>query len=37
MYLKKRFEEQRFVSPDYVIPDGTEDSNLIELYKNRYE
>lgn len=34
---KKRFEVERFVSPDYVLPDGTEDLNLKKLYKNRYE
>jgi len=25
---KKRFEEEGYVSPDYVLPDGTEDKKL---------
>jgi len=25
---KKRFEEEGYVSPDYVLPDGTEDQEL---------
>ncbi len=25
---KKRFEEEGYVSPDYVLPDGTVDENL---------
>ncbi len=25
---KKRFEEEGYISPDYVLPDGSEDSKL---------
>ena len=25
---KKRFEEEGYVSPDYVLPDGTQDQKL---------
>jgi len=25
---KKRFKEEGYVSPDYVLPDGSEDSKL---------
>lgn len=25
---KRRFEEEGYVSPDYVLPDGTEDARL---------
>lgn len=28
---KKRFEEEGYVSPDYVLPDGTVDKNLKDL------
>ena len=30
---KKRFEEEGYVSPDYVLPDGTIDIKLKELMK----
>jgi hypothetical protein len=30
---KKRFEEEGYVSPDYVLPDGTIDKKLKELMK----
>ena len=28
---KKKFEEEGYVSPDYVLPDGTVDENLKDL------
>ena len=30
---KKRFEEEGYVSPDYILPNGSEDSNLKKYYK----
>jgi hypothetical protein len=30
---KKRFEEESYVSPDYILPDGTADENLKEKLK----
>jgi hypothetical protein len=30
---KKRFEEEGYVSPDYVLPDGTIDIKLKEMMK----
>lgn len=32
---KKRFEEEGYVSPDYVLPNGSEHPKLVELYKNK--
>ena len=32
---KKRFEEEGYVSPDYVLPDGTVDENLTEWMAER--
>lgn len=32
---KKRFEEEGYISPDYVLPDGKEDSKLREYYSNK--
>ena len=29
---KERFEKERYVSPDYVLPDGTEDLKLKNSY-----
>ncbi|MGV9173532.1 MAG: uracil-DNA glycosylase [Promethearchaeia archaeon] len=34
---KKRFEEEGYVSPDYVLPDGSESPKLKKLYESRYE
>ena len=31
---KKRFEDEGYVSPDYILPDGSEDSKLKKIYKN---
>ena len=28
---KKRFEEEGYVSPDYILPDGTVDKKLKEI------
>jgi len=30
---KKRFEKEGYVSPDYVLPDGTVDTKLKEMMK----
>lgn len=32
---KKRFEEEGYVSPDYVLPDGTVDENLRKWVEGR--
>ncbi len=32
---KKRFEQEGYVSPDYVLPDGTVDENLKKAKKQR--
>ena len=32
---KKRFEEEGYVSPDYVLPDGTIDENLRKWVKEQ--
>ena len=32
---KKRFEEEGYVSPDYVLPDGTVDEDLKEWLAER--
>ena len=29
---KKRFEKEGYVSPDYILPDGSEDEKLKNLY-----
>jgi hypothetical protein len=29
---KTRFEKEGYISPDYVLPDGTEDPKLKEIY-----
>lgn len=29
---KRRFEEDGYISPDYVLPDGSEDLKLKEFY-----
>ena len=31
---KERFEERGYVSPDYVLPDGTEDEDLKKFFSN---
>lgn len=31
---KKRFEKEGYISPDYVLPDGTEDLKLKNYYSN---
>jgi hypothetical protein len=32
---KKRFEEEGYVSPDYVLPDGTEDEKLKRIIRQK--
>jgi len=32
---KKKFEEEGYVSPDYVLPDGTIDKKLKEIIESR--
>ena len=32
---RKRFEEEGYVSPDYVLPDGTIDKKLKEIIKSK--
>jgi len=32
---KKRFEEEGYVSPDYVLPDGTMDKRLKEIIESK--
>ncbi len=32
---KKRFEEEGHVSPDYILPDGTEDHHLKQIIKEK--
>lgn len=32
---KKRFETEGYVSPDYVLPDGTVDEKLRQIIENR--
>jgi len=32
---KKRFEEEGFVSPDYVLPDGTVDEKLKQIIEEK--
>ncbi len=29
---KERFEKERYVSPDYILPDGSEDPKLKKAY-----
>jgi len=32
---KKKFEEEGYVSPDYILPDGTVDANLKNIILNK--
>jgi hypothetical protein len=32
---KKRFEEEGYVSPDYVLPDGTVDEKLKQIIEEK--
>jgi len=32
---KQRFEEEGYVSPDYILPDGTVDSHLKNIIENQ--
>ncbi|MBN2583344.1 MAG: uracil-DNA glycosylase [Planctomycetes bacterium] len=32
---KRRFEGEGYVSPDYVLPDGTEDPTLKKVYEEK--
>jgi len=34
---KERFEKEGYASPNYVLPDESEDPKLKKVYKNRYE
>jgi len=31
---KKKFEEEGYISPDYILPDGTEDPKLKKIYNH---
>ena len=33
---KRRFEEEGYISPDYVLPDGTEDPRLKKFYSKSH-
>lgn len=33
---KQRFEEQGYISPDYILPDGTEDQKLKKYHTKPY-
>ena len=32
---KQRFEEEGYVSPDYILPDGTVDTHLKDIIDNQ--
>ena len=35
-YRKQRFEKNKYISPDYILPDGTEDLKLKKYYSDIY-